>query len=372
MDGRVYTSTVDGFALALDMQTGEEVWRRKFCDEIGQDKDYAEAYHGVLLLGGNRSSKDGAGAEVMYALNGTDGAHLWEFRPENTLWNFNPIYREDSIVVMDVTGGVYRVGLYDGKLMWHTPPPEEYRHFGSFTDGGVILGPDGTAYACSNNGHGGAQTPGALRAYRFEDGKKLWDVTLANPCTSWPAIATDNSWGVVPSGNFVNNPLITLLPLWLPNRIKIALHFTSLFLGSWMRRIPGFTWIPVTYTEVIAFEPKTGKQIWRHRLPNWERLAGKGDEEGIFDESPPNFHGCLPTSFGTPTISDNSTVYVGHVSGLLWRLGDFNGDGIIDGETEVSSYDCDSAFLPNAQAWAPGLMATATCFGMYVFKTDPM
>merc|ERR1719487_1247494 len=78
----------------------------------------------------------------------------------------------------------------------------------SFSDGGLILGPDGSAYTCSNPPHmfGNEGEKGALRKYRLSDGKMLWDKELPYPCNSWPAVSADDKTVVVVPGSFNQIP----------------------------------------------------------------------------------------------------------------------------------------------------------------------
>merc|ERR1719221_2583432 len=98
------------------------------------------------------------------ALDGKDGEQVWEFRTEFPVWNFLPVFPgDDTCVFMDFTGGVYRLGLHNGTLLWHTPAPHSS---GTFSDGGVIVGPNDIAYTCSNPGPGGA---GRVRSGRVPE-----------------------------------------------------------------------------------------------------------------------------------------------------------------------------------------------------------
>eukprot|EP00409_Alexandrium_fundyense_P002221 CAMPEP_0185910668 /NCGR_PEP_ID=MMETSP0196C-20130402/21037_1 /TAXON_ID=2932 /ORGANISM="Alexandrium fundyense, Strain CCMP1719" /LENGTH=72 /DNA_ID=CAMNT_0028631479 /DNA_START=31 /DNA_END=245 /DNA_ORIENTATION=- len=66
---------------------------------------------------------------------------------------------DDSFIVMDTHGGVLKHALHNATLLWKTDAPAGAAS--SFSDGGVMLGPDGTSYTCSNYLGGQEGTKGA-------------------------------------------------------------------------------------------------------------------------------------------------------------------------------------------------------------------
>jgi len=364
MDDVVYGSSMDSTTYAVDLQTGKELWSRRYSDSTGVDTHYVDARQGILLAGVDHSAKHGGGNLRVLGINASTSDVLWELKLDLPTWNFSPLFPGDgSFIFMDISGGVHRVMHHTGERVWYTPVPEKYK--ASFTDGGVSIAPDGSAaFACSN---AEGDWVGALRAYRISDGVRMWEKLLPTGCTSWPVIAKTSDWGVLPAGSFINRPWVMDLEQWMPGQIKLALHTFSLWMGPDMRRL-----VPIRSlrTEIIAFDTKTGATRWNYRTPDWQRLAAKGDEEGYLERaSHQRSPICLPTTWGTPTMSGDDTVYVGHVSGILYAVKDHNGDDYIDPETEVSSFDMDAAPLPNNPAWAPGMMAVASCDTLFVFKS---
>mmetsp|Transcript_117215 Transcript_117215/g.364991 ORF Transcript_117215/g.364991 Transcript_117215/m.364991 type:complete len:499 (+) Transcript_117215:75-1571(+) len=367
MGDAVFGMAGDSTVYALDLWTGRQLWTARYAKDVGGDTSYVDAHEGLLLTAVENSVLYGGGNLRVLGMNASSGAMLWEMRIERPTWNFSPMFPGDgSFVFMDVVGGVYRVRHRDGKQLWHTPVDPQY--LWSFTDGGSTVSPDGRmVITCS---HRFGDTTGVLRAYRVEDGVRLWEKLLPTGCTSWPVIAESGDWGVIPAGHFVAKPLVLELPRWMPKTVGLCIHLFSLYMGPDLRRLPFFDgYIRSVHTEVIAFDTATGETRWSFRTPDWQRFAAKGDEEGFL---PRVLSGaspiCLPTTWGTATLSGDGTLYVGHVSGLLYALGDFNGDGRIDPEKEVSTFDMDAAPLPNSPAFAPGMMAVASCDTMFVFR----
>mmetsp|Transcript_87329 Transcript_87329/g.255412 ORF Transcript_87329/g.255412 Transcript_87329/m.255412 type:complete len:488 (-) Transcript_87329:76-1539(-) len=364
MDDVVYGGSMDSTTYAVDLQTGKELWSRRYSDSTGVDTHYVDARQGILLAGVDHSAKHGGGNLRVLGINASTSDVLWELKLDLPTWNFSPLFPGDgSFIFMDISGGVHRVMHHTGERVWYTPVPEKYK--ASFTDGGVSIAPDGSAaFACSN---AEGDWVGALRAYRISDGVRIWEKLLPTGCTSWPVIAKTSDWGVLPAGSFINRPWVMDLEQWMPGQIKLALHTFSLWMGPDMRRL-----VPIRSlrTEIIAFDTKTGATRWNYRTPNWQRRAAKGDEEGFLERATyQRSLICLPTSWGTPTMSGDDTVYVGHVSGLLYAVKDHNGDDHIDPTTDLSTFDMDAAPLPNNPAWAPGMMAVASCDTLFVFKS---
>lgn len=269
-----------------------------------------------------------------------------------------------------MTGAVYRLGLYDGKQIWKTLAPLQFRQ--SFTDGGMVLGPGGMAYTCSNLENGQVGSKGALRAYRVSDGTLVWDNVLAQPCVSWPAVGTlphqDGPSVVVPIGPFPGNPSILQLafssriPQWW---IKLLLNL-SLWLG------PKKRWLwrnPVLPGEVVAFDAKTGAPQWRYEVPPWPQYGSKGNEEGLTERFRlGNGRHEQTASWGAPAISGDGTVYAGFMSGVLYAIRDSNGDGVIHGPAEVSTFDLGAAPLHPGASFAPGMMGFVSHQELFVFK----
>jgi len=371
MDGVVYGGTADALTYAVDLQTGKELWKVRHSDTAGTETHYVDVHHGILIAAFDTRPPSlhqlQAGNFWVLGMNASNGDLLWALELHLPAHNFSPQFLGDgSFLFMDVFGGVHRVMHDSGQSVWYVP--SEYGY--SSSEGGVSIAPDGrTAFACSNNDD---IKVGFLRAHQISDGTRIWEKLLPAGCTSWAVIAKTSDWGVLPVGDTLQQPLYHQLPPWLPDPVKMSLHLFSLWMGPCLRSVPGLELlIPSTRAELIAFDAYTGATKWTYRAPDWQRLAGKGDEEGVVTRSAQGmaFPFCSPTAWGAPALSGDDTVYVGHVSGLLYAVKDHNSDGYIDPEAEVSTFDMDAAPLRSNPAWAPGMMAVASCDSLFVFKT---
>jgi len=419
MGDYLYGSTIEAHLYAVSLETGRERWSTVAAPgAVEMDTPYVEAHDGLVLAAFEKdASKHGgmAGNTRIVAVRAEDGSLAWTYKSENVLWNFMPIFAEDTFMTMDITGGVYRFGLHNGSEIWHTPPPAEFAE--SFTDGGCILGPSNDVlYSCSNlqpvmlsNTDSGR---GALRAHRVSDGKVIWDQHLPYPCVSWPAVSGDGRSVVVPVGalpfpipaNVIGAALaFQFLALFLavvlifrccpcPCRLPACClrawlvllvlslaglplaHVCSLWLLPRVQLAADIAVLPVRHNEVLAFEPLTGAPQWHYRdIPAWTFLAARGEEEHFLRR----FFGgprsqqrpvCGPASWSAPTFGGDGVAYMGNLNGYLYAINDTNRDGRI-GAAEVSSLDLGAASLHAGAAFAPGFMAYSSCDGLYVFKT---
>jgi len=357
MRGAVYGSTQLGWVFALDMDTGKERWAERKALYGPTDTGYLESHDGIVVAGVD--SGPGGGAMRVLGINGEDGKTIWEYKSTSQLWNIMPLFPgDDSFIVMNIHGGVLKHALHNGTLLWKTSPPEVSAE--SFSDGGVMIGPDGTSYTCSNyQGSGQQGEHGALRAYSLQDGKLMWDRFLPYPCNSWPVITPDGSSVIVPTGAFVASPAAgTEAVLQAAKKSPEWVHNFSLFLGNNELKAYG---LAEKTASINAYDTRTGEPRWSTELPPYGRLAARGDEEGfLVRRSLGHRDQCLPAQFGAPTISADGTIYVGRADGFLYAVG--------SGTGKFSTFDAEAGFLHPGTSWAPGMMAVTTCDGLYVWN----
>jgi len=357
MDGLVFGTSMSGSVFALDMRTGKARWSERLAFRNPSDTGYTEAHNGVVIAG--LDSGNGGGATRVLGLEAKSGRRLWEYKSPVQLWNFMPVFPDDeSFVVMDIHGGVLRHSLHNGTLLWKTEPPKVSAD--SFSDGGVMIGPDGTSYTCSNyQGSGQHGELGALRAYGLEDGRLLWERKLEYPCNSWPVITRDGGSVIVPSGAFVMSPSAQYQELQKAfNKSQRGMQEFSLSLGDKELRTYG---LPDRTAAIRAFDAHTGVPQWSTELPPYGRLAARGDEEGYLERQQLKHRNqCLPAQFGAPTISADGTIYVGRADGLLYA--------VESGTGRFRTFDAKAGFLHPGTSWAPGMMAVTTCDGLFVWN----
>eukprot|EP00747_Dinoflagellata_sp_TGD_P141010 gnl/TRDRNA2_/TRDRNA2_176078_c0_seq1.p1 gnl/TRDRNA2_/TRDRNA2_176078_c0~~gnl/TRDRNA2_/TRDRNA2_176078_c0_seq1.p1 ORF type:complete len:536 (-),score=62.50 gnl/TRDRNA2_/TRDRNA2_176078_c0_seq1:76-1683(-) len=400
-DHSLVGNAMDGEVFALSLDTGKDLWSRKHGKSVGGDCAYVEAHNGVVVTG--MDAGPAAGNTRVLGISAENGERLWEFKPDTIVWNIMAMFPDDkSFIFMDITGGVYRVGLHDGKLIWHTPAPREgvpprmlerienslVQRLGlmpssdSVSDGGVILGPDGSAYTCSNpaHSHGVEGEKGALRKFRLSDGKLLWNTELPYPCISWPVVSSDDKTVVVVPGSFESMPasLFHLDGTLRSNHTEIQeYHAKILAMGDGQRarlRQLGIK-MPDLRASIMAFDTQKGELQWSHDVKEYGGIASAGDEEGLLDrlaataangQDGINGHQfvapfCLPAHWSSPTISGDGTVYVGRVNGDLYAYNPKTGE---------QRYHTGTGPLHSGVTFAPGMMAYADCDSLYVWNTE--
>lgn len=353
----VYGSSKTGYAFAVDMSTGKARWETRLAADAGGDCGYPAVHDGIFVMGADRGYDERSGeggSKRVFGLDIQTGKALWEFRPETVVWNLTPLFPDDGTVLfMDFTGGVYRLQLHDGQLLWHMPQPGSNQ---SFSDGGASLGPDGTIYTCSNIGasHGDEGTSGALRAFGLADGMKLWERILPQPCNSFPAVGNI-------SGS--SSPAVVVAPGSFPGR-------------------------PTLHGGIMAFDAKLGTPIWQFQAPVWHPilLSAKGDDD-LALQALRTRHGvqpqCIPAHWSGVTLSGDGKVFVHRSDGWLYivrgppsattgmNIAEFSKLGVdypTSPGVEYEVFDGHASALHGAVGWAPGMTALGTCWSLFVFK----
>lgn len=346
-EGRLFAvarSTITVFC--INMTDGKTLYAKPHAREQGADASSVFVHNGTVVFAVVPRSPIGKLHNV-YAVKAGDGSFLWEYEPDDVLWNFAPASPGDGTLLFSGTcGGVFRI-TFDGKQLWKVDRPNPPTEMGSSCGAaGGALGPNGIFYTMSNDGATlGLKTTGRLSAHRVSDGKLLWSKTYkADEKTGnqYPAVGKLTSGGplavVAPWGTFGDSP------------------------------------IPLSMT---ALNADTGDLIWHWKDPAvWHTQMSAGDEpasvskrvreakDGNKTES-----ACIPDPQGIPLIASDGTIYFSSShSGELRAIKDADENGIIDPDTEVSTFATHHCFL-NSPSLAQGMLVAAPCWGpMYVWR----
>eukprot|EP00415_Alexandrium_ostenfeldii_P002230 UN2230 len=121
-------------------------------------------------------------------------------------------------------------------------------------------------------------------------------------------------------------------------------------------------------SEVQVLDAATGELRWRYEFPVWNSHHVMGDAEGFFGRL---WNGvqpvCLPNGWGSPSVDASGRIFLGHQNGHIYSFHDANGDGRIS-DTEVSVFSMGASSTHYGAAYAPGMMAWASCDSVFVFK----
>jgi len=402
LDGLLLTSLSNGFAFALSMETGQLVWNVSVSvtGQIGMDYGWVVAGEGVVIGDSELSDPPKGVNNKVWALNASDGSHLWDFHPEVGVWNFIPIFLDDGTVIFQTwDGGVYRLQLRDGKVLWHV------RGGGNtWTDGGPAAGPNGAFYAVRSTGGqevAASGAPGFLDAYRIADGTLLWSRSLEQTPYTYPVVGRLREGaklsvvtGVGSLGMFPAK-IVASIAAVAGGGLGLLVGFVWAIAGLWRKKGSGSRLklcccrllmaavlgvvavvclaLALTKREfrhsVQAFDAETGELQWRYDMPPWKWYSASGDEEGLLTRV---MHGrvpvCLPLASSYPTLDAQGIFYMGHMDGRLYAIQDRDGDGRIEDESEVCTYDAGGSFSVPGPTLVPGLMAVGTCDSLFVFR----
>lgn len=372
-DGILYTTSDDGMAWAIRCDTGEQVWSSRVGLRCPTDTASAvvagdvvilpatpEQWHPEVtkdtsLLGAIRS--DGSFAEEdVVAVNIKDGSVSWRFslaaQKHRVSYNITPAVVDDDVVFHDITGGVYRVRLTDGSLVWY----EEGLVATSFTTGGACVGPNGVVYSgfCRQDCAAGG---GVVRAHSGADGRVLWTRQFDQGINATPAVGTLASGRlavIVAEGANTN----------VPHSLQAlaAGKFCALLAGVFLKPLGLYTspFLRPLVGRILALDAETGETIWTFTTPILEDDVSAGSTVRDLN---------VPDQWGAPSIGGDGTVYAGWSGGEIFALRDANGDGIVDASNpdEVRSFHTGYGCNSNT-AIIDGMVVAASTKSLYAWS----
>lgn len=381
--------TEPGRLLAMDMATGKERWRVTIGDYVTADTASLLVYQGVVVLALPHSpllarGESGLGVTAssnILGLSAQDGSLLWNFEPDTPVFNFLASATQDSVVFMDFGGGVYRVQVVDGSLVWKFPGTNQ------FSTGAAVIGENDVIYAVHSTAltiNQKVDSMGVMQAFRFSDGRLLWQRLtgdfLGNKGPAVGFLQGDRqghlsvvaALGYGPSDATPTRPNLQKLMSWFP-------EFAKPFVWKVLHRLVPesvFLWLAPVFPvrgRIVAVDAETGETQWVFTTPLWTLASANGDSRRFKDRIAAHTENrrmdweCWPDAWATPTITGDGTVYAGFQDGHLYSIRDNNNDGDISAD-EVSVFKTEDAWL-GTLAVAPGLLVGAPCGGgLYAFK----
>ena len=342
-DGRVYTIDTQAVVRAFDAATGQEVWST----QVGSPQDRrgginfwtgeSTGAHGILF-GGGVSYDSGriyatSGIGDAAAYDAATGTEIWRVRPGGPLRGA-PTIANDNVYVTSQDNQLYALNPADGSLRWDASGTLE------------LAGVFGAAAPAASQGTVVAGfSSGELTAYRYENGRVVWQDALSRTSISTsvgslsdidaePVIDNGRVYAIGQGGRMVALELNTGQRIWEINVAGISMPWVA---GDWI-------FVVTDQAQLLAIARATGKVKWMTQLRRYEdvedrkgsvswvgpvlagdRLILANSEGEIVNVSP--FDGAIQSTVDTempvslPLTVANNTLYVLHDEGRLtaWR-----------------------------------------------------
>ena len=259
-DGRVYTIDTNSTVRAFNATTGAQLWATQFGTERGNNSSLFGG--GVAYGGGRIFATNGLGFAA--ALDATNGGIVWQVRPGGPLRG-QPTVAGDAIYLMSQDNQLYSLKAADGTTNWSNAAALE------------IAGVFGTASPAYSQGTVVAGfSSGELNAYRYENGRLVWQDQLARTTITTtvstlsdidadPVIDSVQVIAVGQGGRMVALELISGQRMW---ELSIAGISTPWVAGEW-------AFVVTDDAKLIAVARRTGKVRWINQLPRFEKEKSK-------------------------------------------------------------------------------------------------
>jgi outer membrane protein assembly factor BamB len=246
-DGIVFAADADGNVLALSLETGKELWKKKF--EAGYLA--SPAYHkGTLFLG----DMDG----MLRALDPKTGQAKWEYNVKREI-DAGANFYGDSVLVTSQSGSLVAVSQSEGKLLWQYETGDQLQCAPSLADKLTFLG------GCDQH----------LHIVDVDTGKPVTDKipidapTGSTPCIAGSTVLVPNYKGQIWAFQSPSNKL-----LWKFEDQKLASEFKNSVAVA-----DGIVVANSGNRRVFALNLETGSVLWeqtlRRRSDNSPVIAGK-------------------------------------------------------------------------------------------------
>ena len=267
--GRVYAIGTDARVHAFDAQSGRELWVAFAGDASDDDRGKGAKRNTKALFGGGVSvegdrlfATNGLGDVV--AMNTADGAIVWRKRPGGPLRGA-PTLSNGNAYVVSQDNQVFALRQSDGNVEW--------TQSGTLEVSGVF----GVAAPAAAQGTVVAGfSSGELNAYRYENGRVLWQDALSRTSISTsvgtisdidaePIIDQGRVYAIGSGGRMVALELVTGQRVWEINAGGIA---TPWIAGEWIFAM-------TDDARLLCIARSNGRVRWATQLPRWKNAKNK-------------------------------------------------------------------------------------------------
>ncbi len=260
--GKIYTIDTQGNVRAFDAASGAALWTAQFGDV--SEKGSADLLYGggVAVDGGRVYASNGLG--FVAALDAATGAPAWTVRPGGPLRGA-PTVADGSVYVISQDNQIYSLKAADGTTNWTNAAALEIA--GVFGNGSPAVD-RGTVVAGFSSGE--------LNAYRYENGRMVWQDALSRTSISTavaalsdidadPVIANGVVYALGQGGRMVALDLTSGQRIWELNMAGISTPWVA---GDWLFAVND-------KSQLLGVQRMTGKIRWINQLPRWRNEKKK-------------------------------------------------------------------------------------------------
>jgi outer membrane protein assembly factor BamB len=328
-EGKVFVVDVDATVHAFAADTGASAWTASLSKD--EENRRARFGGGVSYDGGQLFATDGLGDVV--ALSAADGKEVWRAKPGGPLRGA-PTVANGQVYVLSQDNQIFALNQTDGTVVWSQSASLESQ--GVF---GVA------APAASAGTIVAGFSSGELNAYRYENGRTLWQDALSRTSITTsvssladidanPVIEDGRVYAIGQGGRMVALEIATGQRLWEQNFAGIS---TPWIAGEWL-------FVVTDDARVVCLSRANGKVRWigqlrafrnekkREGAYNWFGPVLAGDRlwltnsRGELAKVSPTDGSLLATTeagsaFSLPPVVANNTLYLLDDKGQLsaWR-----------------------------------------------------
>jgi outer membrane protein assembly factor BamB len=262
-NGRVYTIDTLGTVRAFDGRTGAQLWASQTPTEKGNE---ASLYGGGIAYDNGRIyATNGLG--YVAALDERTGGIAWQVRPGGPLRGA-PTVANGAVYVMSQDNQIYSLKEGDGSTNWSQAASLEIA--GVFGSASPAVG-QGTVIAGFSSGE--------LNAYRYENGRQVWQDTLQRTSISTsvsslsdidadPVIDNGQVFAVGQGGRMVALDINSGQRIWEANIAGIS---TPWLAGDWI-------FVVTDEAKLLCLSRANGKVRWINQLPQFRKAKSKKGE----------------------------------------------------------------------------------------------
>jgi outer membrane protein assembly factor BamB len=308
-DGRVYVVDTTARVTAFDATTGAQIWSNAL--EVSDDGKSSRYGGGVSATSTNVFATNGVGDVA--SLVADTGALVWKKRPAGPLRGA-PTLSNGNLYVMTQDNQIYALRQSDGEPQWNEAGPVAAS--GIFGVGAPAAA-QGTVIA--------GYSSGELAAYRYENGRSLWNDTLSRTAMSTsvstltdidadPVIDRGRVFALGKGGRMASYELVSGQRIW---EINIAGISTPVTAGEWV-------FVMTDEARLLSVARTSGKIRWISKL---QRYNNEKKKKG-------------PISWYGPVLAGGRLI-VANSRGSIWAVAPEDGTA-----TEVVNLKADVSLAP--------------------------